>query len=135
MSECNCPDAEKYYSQTCPRHSVKSTVWYEAQLTAKDEQIAELRAFSVKAGSWTLGELYDASAKDAQLKARCEELEKPRASITDTPFTVENITIDQRYKFEQEIKKLTEEINFLKEARSKSAKLVCEDCGCALARF
>ena len=79
--------------------------------------------------------LRELQAECERLKARCEELEKPRASITDTPFTVENITIDQRYKFEQEIKKLTEEINFLKEARSKSAKLVCEDCGCALARF
>lgn len=52
----------------------------------------------------------------AQLKAENERLKEPIVAITDGPIVNENITIDTRYKFECEIKRLKARIEKLREA-------------------
>ncbi len=49
-----------------------------------------------------------------------EKLNQPTAMFGDGPFIVENITIDQRYKFECEVKQLREKLDV--------ANLLTEKC-------
>lgn len=64
-------------------------------------------------GHWITFEDYEI------MKSKLEaELAEPVAMITESPFMVENITIDQRYKFEQIIAKQAKVIEKLKQQRS-----------------